>query len=533
MSLPRLVHDGRRGRRRRPRARPSRRGSWREAIEAGPHRRGSILTREAFENAIAVVMAIGGSTNAVLHLHGHRPRGARCRSSLDDFEAIRARVPVLCDLKPSGRYVATDLHRAGGVPQVMKMLLDHGLLHGECPHDHRADRGRDPRRRARRAAAPGRTSSGRGRGRSTPQGHLAILRGNLATEGAVAKITGVKKPEHDRPRARVRLARRSCLEAILGGTDPERATWSSSATRGRRAARACARCSRRPRRSSARASATRSASSPTAASRAAPTASSSATSPPRRRWAAPSPSSTKATAVTIDADRAPAPARGGRGRDRAPARRLDRRPRPATRRGVLAKYARLVSTAACGAVTDGRRVSAGSPARADMTVARAARAGTVVVIGLGRLDPAVDSATRVDRTAAGRSGSLCRPDSKRGHEGVTDKRRLPLRPRVIRQVTNSACLNELGGAHGPRPRPRYASCSRGLSAMEINRETDRGPRPGAPRRARLWARTAGAPDRSLQAFPQARDRAPAHAPPLRPRGARDRDRAAATRSTWS
>src|SRR5512140_2705714 len=101
-----------------------------KAIEAEltPRR---ILTRQAFENAIAVVMAIGGSTNAVLHLIAIA-HAARVPLALDDFEAIRARVPVLCDLKPSGRYVATDLHRAGGVQQVMKMLLVHGLLHGDA-----------------------------------------------------------------------------------------------------------------------------------------------------------------------------------------------------------------------------------------------------------------------------------------------------------------------------------------------------------------------------------------------------------------
>src|SRR5206468_7975090 len=90
-----------------------------------------VLTRAAFENAIAVVMATGGSTNAVLHLLAIA-HAAGVPLALDDFETIRARVPVLCDLKPSGRYVATDLHRAGGIPQVMKMLLAHGVLHGDA-----------------------------------------------------------------------------------------------------------------------------------------------------------------------------------------------------------------------------------------------------------------------------------------------------------------------------------------------------------------------------------------------------------------
>src|ERR1700758_4610344 len=90
-----------------------------------------ILTRKAFENAIAMVMATGGSTNAVLHLLAIA-RAAHVPLSLDDFEAIRPRVPVLCDLKPSGKYVITDLHASGGIPQVMKILLANGILHGEA-----------------------------------------------------------------------------------------------------------------------------------------------------------------------------------------------------------------------------------------------------------------------------------------------------------------------------------------------------------------------------------------------------------------
>ena len=125
------------------------------AIEAGltPRR---ILTRQAFENAIAVVMALGGSTNAVLHLLAIA-HAAEVPLALDDFEAIRAKVPVLCDLKPSGRYVATDLHRAGGVPQVMKMLLAHGLLHGERADDHRPDDRREAGRTCHRSRPRGRT----------------------------------------------------------------------------------------------------------------------------------------------------------------------------------------------------------------------------------------------------------------------------------------------------------------------------------------------------------------------------------------
>jgi dihydroxy-acid dehydratase len=171
-----------------------------------------ILTRKAFENGIAVVMATGGSTNAVLHLLAIA-RAAGVPLNLDDFEATRARVPVLCDLKPSGRFVATDLHRAGGIPQVMKVLLTHGLLHG----DSITITGRTVGDTL--AALPSDPGSHQEVIRSWdrplyPQGHLAILKGNLATEGAVAKITGVKSPRISGP-ARVYESEESCLEAIL------------------------------------------------------------------------------------------------------------------------------------------------------------------------------------------------------------------------------------------------------------------------------------------------------------------------------
>ena len=173
-----------------------------------------ILTRRAFENGIAVCMALGGSTNAVLHLLAIA-HAAEVPLALDDFEAIRTRVPVLCDLKPSGRYVATDLHRVGGVPVVMKMLLAHGLLHGDCLTvtgrtiaENLADvpeappEGQDV---IRRWAAP-----------LYAEGHLAVLSGNLAPEGAVAKISGVKTPVMRGP-ARVFESEEACLAAILAG----------------------------------------------------------------------------------------------------------------------------------------------------------------------------------------------------------------------------------------------------------------------------------------------------------------------------
>lgn len=173
-----------------------------------------LLTREAFENAIAVVMAVGGSTNAVLHLLA-AAHAAEVPLTLDDFNIIRERVPVLCDLKPSGRYVATDLHRVGGIPQVMKMLLINGLLHGDAltiTGQTIAETLRDVP-----DAPPASQSVIRPFDRPLyAQGHLAVLKGNLATEGAVAKITGVKEPRITGP-ARVFDAEEACLAAILAG----------------------------------------------------------------------------------------------------------------------------------------------------------------------------------------------------------------------------------------------------------------------------------------------------------------------------
>ena len=173
-----------------------------------------ILTRKAFENAIAVVMAVGGSTNAVLHLLAIA-HAAGVPLTIDDFEEIRQRVPVLCDLKPSGRYVATDLHQAGGIPQVMKMLLTHDRLHG----DQLTITGRTVADVLEALPAEPRSDQDVIHPWSKPlypQGHLAILKGNLATEGAVAKITGVKDPRFTGP-ARVFDSEESCLQAILAG----------------------------------------------------------------------------------------------------------------------------------------------------------------------------------------------------------------------------------------------------------------------------------------------------------------------------
>ncbi len=171
-----------------------------------------LMTREAFENAIAVVMAIGGSTNAVLHLLAIA-REAEVDLDIDDFEAIRRRVPHLCDLKPSGRYVATDLHAAGGIPLVMKMLLEAGLLHGDC----RTITGRTVAENLADvpSAPPANQDVVLPFDRPMyPQGHLVILRGNLAPDGAVAKTSGLVHTRITGP-ARVFESEEEAMSAIL------------------------------------------------------------------------------------------------------------------------------------------------------------------------------------------------------------------------------------------------------------------------------------------------------------------------------
>ena len=173
-----------------------------------------IVTKKAIENAVAVIMATGGSTNAVLHFLAIA-HTAGVEWTIDDFERIRVKTPVLCDLKPSGKYLAVDLHQAGGIPQVMKMLLKAGLLHGDCltisgqtiaevlkdiPDAPRADQ--DVIRPIEKPMYA--------------QGHLAVLKGNLSPEGCVAKITGLKNPVMTGP-ARVFDDEQSALAAILAG----------------------------------------------------------------------------------------------------------------------------------------------------------------------------------------------------------------------------------------------------------------------------------------------------------------------------
>jgi len=171
-----------------------------------------IITRKSIENAIALVMATGGSTNAVLHYLAIAS-AAGVKWTIDDFERVRRKVPVLCDLKPSGRFVAVDFHRAGGVPQVLKILLNHGVLHGECMTIH----GKTMAEMLKDVPNEPRADQEVIRPWSNPmyaQGHLAILKGNLATEGCVAKITGLKKTSITGP-ARVFDSEPACMKAIM------------------------------------------------------------------------------------------------------------------------------------------------------------------------------------------------------------------------------------------------------------------------------------------------------------------------------
>jgi len=171
-----------------------------------------IITRKSIENAIALVMATGGSTNAVLHYLAIAA-AAGVKWTIDDFERMRRKVPVLCDLKPSGRFVAVDFHRAGGVPQVLKILLKEGVLHGECMTIH----GKTMADMLKEVPDAPRPDQDVIRAWSKPlyrEGHLAILKGNLAPEGCVAKITGLRNPVMTGP-ARVFDSENACMQAIM------------------------------------------------------------------------------------------------------------------------------------------------------------------------------------------------------------------------------------------------------------------------------------------------------------------------------
>jgi dihydroxy-acid dehydratase len=182
-----------------------------DAIRNGIRPR-DIITRKSIENAITLVMATGGSTNAVLHYLAIAA-AAGVKWTIDDFERVRRKVPVMCDLKPSGRFVATDFHRAGGVPQVLKMLLVNGLLHGDC----RTVTGRTMAEALKDVPDAPRADQEVIRPWGKPlyaHGHLAILKGNLAPEGCVAKITGLKNPSIT-GRARVFDSEPECMKAIM------------------------------------------------------------------------------------------------------------------------------------------------------------------------------------------------------------------------------------------------------------------------------------------------------------------------------
>jgi dihydroxy-acid dehydratase len=171
-----------------------------------------IITRKSIENAVALIMATGGSTNAVLHFLAIA-HSAEVEWTIDDFELVRKKVPVLCDLKPSGKYVATDFHRAGGVPQVLKILLEHGVLHGDCL----TITGKTMAEELASIPAIPRTDQDVIRTWENAiyrQGHLAILKGNLSPEGCVAKITGLKNPVITGP-ARVYDSETDAMAAIM------------------------------------------------------------------------------------------------------------------------------------------------------------------------------------------------------------------------------------------------------------------------------------------------------------------------------
>jgi dihydroxy-acid dehydratase len=181
-----------------------------EAVKADLKPR-DIVTKQAIENAVAVIMATGGSTNAVLHFLAIA-HAAEVDWTIDDFERVRRKTPVLCDLKPSGQYLAIDLHHAGGIPQVMKELLDHGLLHGDCM----TITGKTVAQNLADVPAlqPGNKVIRQVKDPMYAEGHLAILKGNLSPEGCVAKITGLKNPVITGP-ARVFDDEQSALAAIM------------------------------------------------------------------------------------------------------------------------------------------------------------------------------------------------------------------------------------------------------------------------------------------------------------------------------
>lgn len=184
-----------------------------DAVKANRRPR-DIVTREALENAVSLIMATGGSTNAVLHFLAIA-HAAEVNWTIDDFERIRRKVPVLCDLKPSGTYLATDLHQAGGIPQVLKVLLSEGLLHGDCMTITGNTLAEELDSVPSTPSAEQKVIFPKDKA-LYDSGHLAILKGNLSPEGCVAKITGLKNPVITGP-ARVYDDEKSALDAIMAG----------------------------------------------------------------------------------------------------------------------------------------------------------------------------------------------------------------------------------------------------------------------------------------------------------------------------
>jgi dihydroxy-acid dehydratase len=171
-----------------------------------------IITKKSIENAVSVIMAVGGSTNAVLHFLAIAS-AAEVDWTIDDFERVRRRVPVIADMKPSGKYLATDLHQAGGIPQIMKILLDGGLLHGDCM----TITGKTIAETLKDVPSVPRADQDVIKTLANPiyaQGHLAILKGNISPEGCVAKITGLKNPSITGP-ARVFDSEDDAMTAIM------------------------------------------------------------------------------------------------------------------------------------------------------------------------------------------------------------------------------------------------------------------------------------------------------------------------------
>lgn len=205
------------------------------------------MTRKAFENAIAVVMATGGSTNAVLHLLAIA-HSMKVDLKIEDFETIRGKVPVLCDLKPSGKYVATDLHKVGGIPLIMKILLEKGILHGDCL----TITGKTIAENLAEVSAQVPENQDVVRSWENPlysEGHLAILGGNLAEENAVAKLRASNRAKL---RAKRKFSIRKKKRWRQSSDERSKQAMSSSfVMKDRKADRECAKCSRRLRRLSA------------------------------------------------------------------------------------------------------------------------------------------------------------------------------------------------------------------------------------------------------------------------------------------